>query len=988
MASFYPVKREGPVSAVAVAASLRAGASKQEFVERRNLTPLTPTQLLHKALVAKENSVEDILRIASDDTGVEPDPNNIATAIHKVAQLCKRGQGRSAALGRDQRFAALLQRGRALADSWPPRQLCHVAWSLAVLPSRSGEGGLAAALLDSVSQAFTQRGFAEGVPQDISTFAWSLAVLLAYNQQPALDTAARASLDRLPEFCPQDLSIPAWALSKLLYEDRRPVLDAIAAESLRKIKDFGSRNLANLSWAYATAQQRHLPLYEGLVRECAARASELGPQELPIALWSFAAIGYPSEAVFRAAAETAASNVGGMDMSHLCNVAWAYARAGPRDERLFGALAEAAVQRLGDMEPLHLANLTWAFANVSLYHRHYNDGQISSIRHEPLFRGLASVAVRMADELLPQHRASILWAFATCQVKAGFELVADSMVGGVRAKLREHGPRHVAGMLWSLAVLQPQRREPLVDALLLAATSGGTEGLVRDGPAHLASIVWAGARLTCASHAQLEHALRSDVRCLAAALAGSAQDLSDGRRQNIASVVRSLYDLGLPDSARSLLDNLEDIGLLAPGVEAWGAWLCGAACAGDAELEAKAWAGLAGSCDGPPRSTFALNAAAVRALEAGREDLARWALSLLGDGQGDAASDVLRTRVGRLPAPNGRTVMPECFSPRGEYSGELALVQRLFSCSHAGQPGSLLAAAEAEAAQNPNSAEALGFGAGPRGAALDAALLWAVRFAQDRGERQLVVLEIGCGIGCASIRAAKALGACGARVIGLESDPIRAAAALCVSEWTGSRGDAALAKVQIRVGRSEQLLPQLRKELGPRSVACLVFGGFQGTEYQANLALAEGLGLLADGAVLVADHMLRPVAPEFAWLVSCSGLYQDPVAVSTEDDDWVMIASRALGQGSGLGDTWRPGSPLSAWPWPVAAPPVAAQLRHAADEARRRTLSWRHRNRLVQGTQPLPSAEAEEARSCYRSLGVELLLCWARRSGDASGSFC
>ncbi|CAE8613551.1 unnamed protein product, partial [Polarella glacialis] len=61
---------------------------------------------------------------------------------------------------------------------------------------------------------------------------------------------------------------------------------------------------------------------------------------------------------------------------------------------------------------------------------------------------------------------------------------------------------------------------------------------------------------------------------------------------------------------------------------------------------------------------------------------------------------------------------------------------------------------------------------------------------------------------------------------------------------------------------------------------------------------------------------------------------------------------------------------------------------HAADEARRRTLSWRHRNRLVQGTQPLPSAEAEEARSCYRSLGVELLLCWARRSGDASGSFC
>eukprot|EP00913_Durusdinium_trenchii_P007211 g6780.t1 len=66
-------------------------------------------------------------------------------------------------------------------------------------------------------------------------------------------------------------------------------------------------------------------------------------------------------------------------------------------------------------------------------------------------------------------------------------------------------------------------------------------------------------------------------------------------------------------------------------------------------------------------------------------------------------------------------------------------------------------------------------------------------------------------------------------VIGCEIDPVRVAAAIC---WREALEGTIPPSVQVdfRVGRAEQLLPQLRRELGPESVDILILAGNQGSK--------------------------------------------------------------------------------------------------------------------------------------------------------------
>jgi hypothetical protein len=296
--------------------------------------------------------MEDVLRISAECL-TEFDANHVATAIHKVAQFSKKEGIRPAALRRDARFVSLREAGVERAAEWPPRQLCHAAWSVAVLLMDDGqEHGLLAA----VAQAFADHGAVDGVPQDLSTFAWSMAVV-QYHNEYVLAKTAEGSLAKICEFGLQDLAIAAWGFAKLLYDGRRPLLTQIAVQSLPKLNDFTGRNLANLVWSFATSSHRDLPLCEALVDTCTIRITELGAQELPIALWSFAAITYPAESVFSSAFDQVVFNFNGMDVSHVCNIAWAYARAGRHIDGLFEALGDEALRRLPYLEPMHLANL-------------------------------------------------------------------------------------------------------------------------------------------------------------------------------------------------------------------------------------------------------------------------------------------------------------------------------------------------------------------------------------------------------------------------------------------------------------------------------------------------------------------------------------------------------------------------------------------------------------------------------------------------------
>lgn len=947
MASFYPVRkdRQGPLNAQAVASSLRNGLAQQERTERRLQNPVTPAQKLHKELIAKENSLENVLRLATEAIA-ELDANNIATAIHKVAQLSRREHRGVAAARADSRFQDLLTRANGRAAEWSSRQLCHMAWSVAVLNCGPSP------LLRAVGCEFTARGEVEHVPQDISTFAWALAVAQFCDADMMRDTAARA-LRKLPEFCPQDLSITAWAFAKLLVDDRRPLMLGIARQSLSTLGAFSPRNLANLSWAFATAQHRDLELCEALVDQCSARIVDFGPQELPILLWSFAACGYPSDKVFEVAADQAMSSLHGMDVSHLCNVIWSYARAGPRHDRLFAVLAEEARRRLTEMEPLHLANLAWSFANVQRADEF--DLRRVGVRHAPLFAGLAAAAGRLPGGLQPQHSASMLWAFGACSVAEGADVLADVVHRSMLRDAQPCEPRHAAGMLWSMAVLR-LHHAPLCNRILDGVTGGGVAELARDGPAHLASVAWSAARLSCAAHPALRTTMRSSVDGLLAALAGSLAELSEGRRQNIAAVVRALYDMDMADTARALLIRTEDLEV-KPGSEAWSAWLCGAACRGDAELEQRAWLGLAASVgDGlpydAPRHSAVLNAASVRALAVGRQDLAVAALEALG---ADGASPVTAALWRRAGQPGRCAGEDGCVSPRGECSEELKVAQLLMFGARQGDPEALLGVAEACALHDERgwAHEALGFGVGVRGATLDAALETLVAVDQP------IIVHIGCGIGCGAIRTAQRLRGSGrwrGRIVACEVDGFAAAVALNLVEWAGL-GDV----VDVKVGKSMQLLPWLREECGPSRVVALILSA-QGTEYREDLERAEALRLLAPGALVLADRVLAPPAPELLQRMCGSAVFEAASAVTLPDGDCLMLARYRAAAAE---------VPPQEQCWPPA-PSDVRQLQHDADEARRRSGAWRRRDRLSQGTpQTRPEDLAAAAEGC-RAVGLLL----------------
>lgn len=961
------------MNAEAVASSMRAASAQQEKAARRLAAPPTPGQLAHRALVAKENRAEDILRIATE-WGAELGASEVATALHKVAQCCRRDDapGATRALLADSRFASLEAAGEVCSSAWTPRQLCHVVWSLATL--QADDRG-SHALLRSAQVAFIARA-SEGVPQDLSTVAWALAALPS-TDVIALESIASCSLARIKEFCPQDLSICGWAFAKLLYDGRRPLLEQIAVESLPRLPEFGSRNLANLAWAFATAAQRDLDLCAALASACTQRMGELRAQELPITLWSFAAITYPADEVFHAAAGQVLRTVDGMDVSHVCNVAWAYARGGTRHEPLFNVLAEAALQRLDYMEPLHLTNLAWAFASVSRVDEF--DTARDGLRHEPLFVGIASAAARKPRGLIAQHCASLLWAFASCTVPVGNAL-ADCIEIAWRHSSDQYTPRHVAGMLWALAKLR-HNHAPLCGGLL-GGVAGSVDELAQDGPAHLASIVWAAARFEsngdcvplASAHERLRRALRADVRGLLGALAGTGggAEISEGRQQNIAATVRALYDLKLPEVGRALFASASE-DHVPVGAEAWAAWLCGAADAGDAELQSRIWCALAADYEGALRACI-LNAAAAQAAAARRLELARAALQQVGDGATCVTAELWQ-RVG-MPGPS---VPSTCVlrSPRGECRRELALLALLTDAAACGNAEALLTAVEAlplaDIADVPGASLAVGAG----GAAMDAAIeLVFINFAAtSQPDATPVVLVLGCGVGLGALRAAvrlRQLGAAAARIVAVEADALRAAAALNLVAWAGLDGGACDGNaksiggglVEVWIGRGEQVLQRLQREHGSGCVFTLVLGP-QGCEYYEEYARAKELGLLSNAAVVVADGVLRPMAPELMWHVCCSGLF-DTVTVVPREDDWILVARRATASRDGQHR--------------LCAPSPVMQQRHRADEAKRRTLAWRSRDRLA-GVPLTPNhEEAEAAKQAYKELGVVPKEVWPDKS--------
>eukprot|EP00811_Abedinium_folium_P034273 NODE_7169_length_1602_cov_5.592542.p1 GENE.NODE_7169_length_1602_cov_5.592542~~NODE_7169_length_1602_cov_5.592542.p1 ORF type:complete len:256 (+),score=89.79 NODE_7169_length_1602_cov_5.592542:592-1359(+) len=161
-------------------------------------------------------------------------------------------------------------------------------------------------------------------------------------------------------------------------------------------------------------------------------------------------------------------------------------------------------------------------------------------------------------------------------------------------------------------------------------------------------------------------------------------------------------------------------------------------------------------------------------------------------------------------------------------------------------------------------------------------------------------------------------------VVSIELDPVCALVARSTVEMAELSSH-----VDVWVGGSEDAARYVRDRFGPASVAML-FMDHRGSLFHGDLLAFEQLGLLADGARVVADNVLKPGAPRLLWHLRHNDAFEmDLVAVPEFGlghaclEDWVAVCLYRAGMAHA----------------PPPPPPKAiVDLARDADAMRRRSL--------------------------------------------------
>lgn len=185
--------------------------------------------------------------------------------------------------------------------------------------------------------------------------------------------------------------------------------------------------------------------------------------------------------------------------------------------------------------------------------------------------------------------------------------------------------------------------------------------------------------------------------------------------------------------------------------------------------------------------------------------------------------------------------------------------------------------------------------------------------------RPKLVLEIGAYVGYSAMNLARAVRPHGGRVVSLEVDPIHVTIVRNMVEYAGVSDN-----VDVWTGYCYDVIPHLLDTYGPRSFG-MVFMDQKGTRFHTDLELMEELGLLADGAVILADNVLKPGAPLYIWHLA-NGPYTNTTAVSVREfmlqsEDWMVM---------GFHDASRPAA--------APPPPLLHRLAFESDAFRKRSM--------------------------------------------------
>ncbi|CAE7230858.1 COMT [Symbiodinium microadriaticum] len=152
---------------------------------------------------------------------------------------------------------------------------------------------------------------------------------------------------------------------------------------------------------------------------------------------------------------------------------------------------------------------------------------------------------------------------------------------------------------------------------------------------------------------------------------------------------------------------------------------------------------------------------------------------------------------------------------------------------------------------------------------------------------QTSVLEVGTYCGYSSLRLALAVP--GAKIATADVDPAHVLIARNVLAFAGLEPP----RVTVWTGHSTDLLPRLSAHFRPGSFG-FVFMDQRGSLYHEDLDALERAKLLHQGAVLLADNVLKPGSPLLLWRLSADPKYQ-ALQLSMEEfampvEDWMALA--------------------------------------------------------------------------------------------------
>jgi len=368
---------------------------------------------------------------------------------------------------------------------------------------------------------------------------------------------------------------------------------------------------------------------------------------------------------------------------------------------------------------------------------------------------------------------------------------------------------------------------------------------------------------------------------------------------SLAMVIHALHYAGKRETLDDLLQRVLALDVDVSG-DAYGGWLASYQACGDITKELRVWEHMAKTAPSLGLRVATGNMYVIRMFELGMENDASAALTqMYADGLTNAVSDqLLQQRAGKTSTGLGRSLgwKPRLRSEgvrqaraagrilqKFDYYKEVGVLDYVFSRASCGDSGSVCRAIEAFSNEEHLYIK---LSAEEKGLALDM-MLTAVGAAGFL--KPPLVVEVGCYVGYSAVRVGTMLPK-GGLLVTMEVDPYHAAIARSVLELSGVSG-----AVEVWIGHSEQLIPRLVPRFGLGSMQAIYFDQ-KGTRYHEDLELLESSGILAHGAFVCADNVVRPGAPEFMWRVcDPSGPYETQ-AIAHRDygqdsvEDWISIS--------------------------------------------------------------------------------------------------